>query len=402
LPRKPKPSAAPKITPRQLHDSHRWITLDEVAHLPGNPNRGDTDSLDRSLEEFGWFDGIVIHRGVIIAGNHRYDAAAARGEEGLPGYDLSEFDIDDARRMAMAIVHNATTRLGRDDPSLLSEAIGGISALDAPLGGMVADLAVLGSSKPDARREVAMPSAGGVSVGEVWDVGPHRLIVGDATDSALWEALPSSDMLVTDPPYGIGYTGGPGADRVPIVGDDTADAAVAVIGPVLDQWLARSEHGAMMYMFGPSGPEMVPLIVMLDARGLYRWGLVWVKDHATFGRADFHQRHEMIFYGWNPNGPRKHPPPTRTETTVLEYPRPKTSPDHPTQKPLPLISRLVELGSSEGDVVLDPFAGSGTTLVAAAKTGRIGVGFEREPGYANVALERLEKITRRKRRLRTK
>lgn len=120
---------AEPITPQQLHESHRWFQLDELATLPGNPNQGDTASLETSVDEFGWMDGIVVHSGVIIAGNHRLEQAQQRGEAGLPGYDLTKVipDLDDARRMTMAIVHNRTTRLGEDDRGLLADALMGLS-----------------------------------------------------------------------------------------------------------------------------------------------------------------------------------------------------------------------------------------------------------------------------------
>lgn len=109
----------PKITPEQLHASHRWFTLDELHPLEGNPNLGDVSSLETSLDQFGWIDGIIVHRGTVIAGNHRVEQAHARGETGLPGYDLSFLEADTARLMAMALTHNATTRAGANDPELL-------------------------------------------------------------------------------------------------------------------------------------------------------------------------------------------------------------------------------------------------------------------------------------------
>lgn len=113
---------ADQITPEQLFECHRWIRLDEVDHLPGNPNQGDSESLDRSLDRFGWFQGIVVHEGTIIAGNHRVDKARARNQEGLPGYDLSGFPLADAERMAMALTDNHTARAGHDDLDLLAAA----------------------------------------------------------------------------------------------------------------------------------------------------------------------------------------------------------------------------------------------------------------------------------------
>ena len=118
-----KKPAPVRLTPEQLHACHRWILLDEISTLPGNANLGHEESLKASLDEFGWFDGIVIHGGQIIAGNHRYDMAVAAGEEGLPGYDLSEYPIDDMRKMAMAITHNETTRAGQNDIALLATAM---------------------------------------------------------------------------------------------------------------------------------------------------------------------------------------------------------------------------------------------------------------------------------------
>lgn len=117
------------ITPEQLHASHRWFTLDELAHLPGNPNQGNEASLAASVDEFGWMDGVVVHSGVVIAGNHRMEQALAREEAGLPGYDLTDVipDLDEARRMTMAIAHNRTTRLGEDDRGLLADAIMGLA-----------------------------------------------------------------------------------------------------------------------------------------------------------------------------------------------------------------------------------------------------------------------------------
>lgn len=126
---------AEPITPEQLHQSHRWFQLDELATLPGNPNQGDEPSLRSSVDEFGWIDGIVVHSGVIIAGNHRVEQAQAKGEAGLPGYDLTQVipDIDDARRMAMAIAHNHTGRMGVNDPELLADAMVGLAGVDPTL-----------------------------------------------------------------------------------------------------------------------------------------------------------------------------------------------------------------------------------------------------------------------------
>ena len=122
-----------RITPEELHQCHRWIRLDEVRRLPGNPNRGHAPSLAASVDTFGWVDGLVVHRGVILAGNHRFDLALAQGLEGLPGYDLSKFDLSAAEVMARALAHNHTTRAGVDDPELLAAALGTVGPVGAAL-----------------------------------------------------------------------------------------------------------------------------------------------------------------------------------------------------------------------------------------------------------------------------
>lgn len=142
-----------QITPKQLHDSHRWFKLDELEQLPGNPNRGDTESLEASVGEFGWIDGIVVHDGVVIAGNHRLQRALDAGETGLPGYDLTAVvpDLPAARRMAMALAHNYTSRAGSNEPDMLVAAVTAMSLIDRDL----VDVAV----GPDVAAELLGPSA---------------------------------------------------------------------------------------------------------------------------------------------------------------------------------------------------------------------------------------------------
>lgn len=128
------------VTPEQLMGFHRLIPLDELAHLPGNPNQGDEASLSSSLDEFGWMDGIVVCAGTVIAGNHRVDLARARGLTHLPGYDLTPLGMSAAQQMAAALTLNRTGRAGLDDPALLNRALtligdraGTIAALPAAL-----------------------------------------------------------------------------------------------------------------------------------------------------------------------------------------------------------------------------------------------------------------------------
>lgn len=214
---------------------------------------------------------------------------------------------------------------------------------------------------------------------------------GDSRDPAVWGRLLAGQharMLFTDPPYGIGYDGGGGVEREALEGDATVEEAVDLLSKVLD---ALSDSGSVLpgcgsYICLPSGTALPPLMTLLNDRELYRWMLVWVKNSATFGRSDYHQQHEVILYGWWPGGAR-HPVTDRTQTSVWQVDRPTDSDRHPTAKPPELAERAIKNSTDEGDIVLDPFAGSGSTLVAAHRAGRVGVGCEWEAGYVAEALK---------------
>lgn len=132
--------------------------------------------------------------------------------------------------------------------------------------------------------------------------------------------------------------------------------------------------------------------VVLAELGVWRHSLVWVKDSLVLGRTDYHYRHEPIYYGWTPGGPH-HAVTDRTSDSVWEIPRPKRSAEHPTMKPVELVERAIMNSSDEGALVLDPFVGSGTTIIAAEQTHRRCYAMEIDPKYAQVAIERWQTFT---------
>ena len=127
---------------------------------------------------------------------------------------------------------------------------------------------------------------------------------------------------------------------------------------------------------------------MLDA-GAWRQTLNWCKDSMVLGRSDYHYQHEPILYGWKPGAAHREPP-TRDQTTVWNIARPRASREHPTMKPVELVERAIANSSADGELVVDPFLGSGTTVIAASKTGRVGYGMELSPVYCDVILKRWE------------
>ena len=164
----------------------------------------------------------------------------------------------------------------------------------------------------------------------------------------------------------------------------------STLGNALD----ACKPGAVWYVAAPAGPNFLPFASCLAALRVWRQTLVWVKDAFVLGRSDYHYRHEAVFYGWKP-GAAHHEPPDRTHDTIWEVPRPRASPDHPTSKPVELVERALLMSTARGELVLDPFAGSGSTLIAAEASGRRAACVELDPRYCDVVVRRWQEATGR-------
>jgi site-specific DNA-methyltransferase (adenine-specific) len=237
--------------------------------------------------------------------------------------------------------------------------------------------------------------------GDLWILGRHRVLCGDcrvADDVAKLLGNAQVDSLVTDPPYGVDY--GAKNDflnrfdkgnriQVPISNDAITDyrqffAEFLSLVPFAD-------HNTV-YVF-MSGKELHSLRLAAEDCKI-TWGdyLVWVKNVHVLGRKDYNARHEFVFYGWK----GRHRFYGDFSTTVLEFDKPAKNELHPTQKPVPLVAKLISDGTPQTGVVYDPFAGSGTTLIAAEQLGRTCYAMEIEPRYCDVIIERWQNLTGQK------
>lgn len=374
------------------------VPIDSLEPHPANPRIGNVELIRESIRANGFYGGVVVQESTrhICAGNHRWEAAKL---EGLTEIRAELIDMDDATAKRILAADNGTSDRASNDNRLLAELLADVREQSGSLAGSGHDddrlrdlLAELNKTNPwDDRPARPLPDPRGLLAGEVWDVGPHRLVIGDARDPACWSVLPQAQLVVTDPPYGIDYSGGVGLERERLDGDGRGEATPLLQG-VIGQAIVSVEPGAAFYTFLPCDADaLTPMLQVLKDAGVFRWGLVWVKDHATLGRADYHFQHENIAYGWSSDH-RIRPVENRKLTTVWACDRPTDSPDHPTAKPVELLRIPIEASSLPGDVVVDPFAGSGSSLVAAAQLGRIGCGIELRPEYARVALDRLEAL----------
>jgi DNA modification methylase len=247
----------------------------------------------------------------------------------------------------------------------------------------------------------------GTERGQTWQTGPHRLVCGDCREKAdvrrLWaDGGPKLRMIWTDPPYGVDYSAKNAylnrtdrGNRIqkPIENDHlTAGETGIMFKQALEVARQFAEPGAACYATVPAGPLLVYFIQAFTAAGFtYRAQLTWVKSCFVIGMADYHHRFEPILYGWLPDAAHYFVD-DRKQDDVFEIDKPRVSEFHPTTKPVELIARMIRNSSREGEVVYDPFCGSGSTILAAHQLGRIGFGCEINAGYAAVCLQRLSAL----------
>jgi DNA modification methylase len=229
--------------------------------------------------------------------------------------------------------------------------------------------------------------------GDLWLLGDHRLMCGDSTRGKHVRKLMAGEQagwMWTDPPYGVSYVGGT-KDALTIQNDDGDNLAVMLAQAFKEADAALTESAAL-YVAHPSGALSVVFGNQFLVAGWHlHETLVWVKDSMVLGHSDYHYRHEPILYGWKGKRATWHG--DRTQTSVLEVPRPKRSEQHPTMKPVELITRCLQNSSGPGELGYEPFCGSGSTIIAAQQLGRKCYAMEIDPVYCDVAVKRWEDFT---------
>lgn len=398
---------------------HRRISLDRLREAPDNPRSISDDALDRlaySLERQPDLleprPLIVTPDGEVLAGNMRLRAARRLGWSEIPTFVV---EVDAAQRRQIVLMDNQS--MGEWVPDQVVDMIRAHAEEED------ADMRLLGfadaeveemlrASVPDEIRappeDVAPPAPEKPTTvpGEIVCLGSHRLICADATQPQTWSRLLGDERpacMWTDPPYGVNYEGGT-ADALKIEGDSEAG-----LGALLNETFAIADghlaEGAAIYCAAPAGRQHLTFLEAFHGHFKLRSTLVWVKDSMVLGHSDYHYRHEDVIFGvrvgeriaqgYTEGGGRRGRGGDgwygdNAQTTVFEVPRPKSSQDHPTQKPIPLVGQHLANSSRRGDVIVDPFAGSGTTLMAAAELERVARLIEVDPRYCDVIIQRWE------------
>jgi site-specific DNA-methyltransferase (adenine-specific) len=375
------------------------LAIEALTPDPTNARQHDEKNLkaiEGSLTMFGQRKPIVItEAGVIVAGNGTVAAAKNLGWEKIDAVRVpADWTADQVK--AFALADNRTAELGKWDTKVLNAQL--LEFVESEL-----DIEALGFELPqvlelETGEEDELPEPPAVPVtktGDLWKLGNHYLLCGDGTSVDSFEKLLGEervDMVWTDPPYGVAYVGKT-KDALTIE-NDTLDAShlESFLRDAFTAIFAFTKPGACWYVTAPSGNLFQAFSIPLTELEVWRHTLVWVKDTLVMGRADYHYRHESIFYGWTPGGPHQTPP-DRKQDSVWEIDRPKANREHPTMKPIELITRSINNSSRMNDLVLDAFGGSGSTLIACEQTKRHARLIELDPKYCDVIVTRWENLT---------
>jgi len=438
----------------------KYLKTSTLKPNPRNPRKNDpvVERLVRSIEQFGWTNPILCKKdNAIIAGHTRWKAAMESGLETVPVIHLN-LSAKDAN--AYMIADNKLTELAAWDNDLLSDLVRELSetGYDLSLTGIdpseIEDLIGveynLGLTDEDSAPEP--PQTPKTMTGDIYRLGDHRLLCGDCTQPESIQTLMDgklSDMAWTDPPYNVNYKQLPTGNSKRklkkniqkvsnyVMNDNMSDEAfygflLAAYGSLL----SGLKPGGSIYVTHGDSERLNFTKAFVDAGFYFSQALIWVKSSATLSRCNFNWKHEPILFGWRPGAAHNFyggycltsvidddldiDKLTKTQAiellkklradmpdTIIRVDRPSVNDLHPTMKPVNLIERCLEYSSKPGDIVIDAFGGSGSTLIACEKTRRTCYLTEIMPGYCDVIVERWEKytgqkaerITRRKKRV---
>jgi len=359
-----------------------------------------------SIAEFGFTNPILTGAdGVIVAGHGRLAAAQKLAMELVPVVVLEH--LSPTQRRALVIADNRIAENAGWDETMLRVEMEALQLddFDMSLTGFDADaLAELmaGGSGDDSGNtdDDTVPEVQETPIsrtGDVWLLGPHRLLCGDSTLAESYAQLLQGeevDMVFTDPPYNVNYANTAkdkmrGKNRAILndnLGDGFYDFLLAALTPTV------SNCRGAIYVAMSSSELDVLQSAFREAGGKWSTFVIWAKNTFTMGRSDYQRQYEPILYGW-PEGGKHHWCGDRDQSDVWQIKKPHKNDLHPTMKPVELVERAIRNSSRPGNSVMDPFGGSGTTLIAAEKTGRVGRMIELDPKYVDVIVRRWQDWT---------
>lgn len=358
-----------------------------------------------SIREFGFTNPVLIDADDgIIAGHGRVLAARKLAMDEIPCIRLAH--LSEAQKRAYVIADNKLALNAGWDEEMLGAEFGELANLgfDLSLTGFTQeeiDALTPQEIEPGKTGEGAAPDVQAEAVsktGDVWLCGKHRVMCGDSTSIDDVEGLMNgspADMLLTDPPYNVAYKGKT-KDALEIQNDSMSDDGFRQF--LRDAYVAADavlKPGAVFYIWHADSEGYNFRGACKDAGWTVRQCLVWKKQALVMGRQDYHWKHEPCLYGWK-DGASHLWASDRKQTTILEFDRPSRNGEHPTMKPVALFEYQMLNNTKGGDIVLDIFGGSGTTMIAAEKNGRVARLMELDPRYVDVIVRRWQEFTGKK------
>lgn len=353
--------------------------------------------LRSSLREFGFINPVLIDREYnVLAGHGRIAAAKEEGINEVPCVFVEH--LSEAQKKAYILADNRMSLdAGWDDEMLKVEMeslqemgfdIGMTGFDESELADLFADDDKSSAKDDDFDLTAALEKAAFVQRGDMWTVGRHRLMCGDATSAEDVAALMNgtkANLILTDPPYGVSFKSSSG---LTIQNDSMKNEEFySFLLSAFQRMVEHLESGGAAYVFHADTEGLNFRRAFVDA-GLHLAGCcIWVKDSLVLGRSDYQWQHEPVLYGFLQNGKHKWYS-DRKQTTIWNFAKPKRNADHPTSKPLDLLSYPIGNSTQENAVVIDTFGGSGSTLMACEQMNRICCTMELDEKYASVILRR--------------
>ena len=358
------------------------------------PGDAEYEKLKRSIEQFGYVEPVIWNKttGRVVGGHQRLKVLM---DMGITEVECVVVEMDESQEKALNIALNKIS--GDWDKDKLALLIADLQGADfdvsltgfepAEIDDLFKDTLKDGIKDDEFDIDTELQKPTFSKAGDVWSLGRHRLVCGDSTKAETYDLLMGgvkANLVITDPPYNVNYEGSAGK----IKNDNMADEAFYnFLLDAYTQMHSAMADDASIYVFHADTEGLNFRRAFADA-GFYLSGCcIWKKQSLVLGRSPYQWQHEPCLYGWKKNG--KHQWYTgRKETTIWEFDKPKKNGDHPTMKPIPLLAYPIMNSTMSNAVVLDPFGGSGSTLITCEQTDRICYTIELDEKFCDVIVKR--------------
>lgn len=385
----------------QIIDINKLIPATYNPRKDLKPDDAEYIKIKNSIVKFGFVSPLVINKDMTVIGGHQ--RLKVLKDLGITEVECIVVDLDKTNEKALNIALNKIQGDWDEDKleALLQELkseefdmnltgfdFDEVDEILNDINGTKEDNFDVDSAYEEIEEAITKP-------GDIWILGNHRLMCGDSThkdDIMRLMNNQDADMLLTDPPYNVDYVGKT-AEALKIKNDNMDDNQFyEFLKKVFENMYIVTKEGASIYVFHADTEGINFRKAFKDAGFKLAECLIWKKDCFVMGRQDYQWQHEPVLYGWK-EGKAHYFINDRTQSTILEFDRPKQSTLHPTMKPIDLIAKLIKNSSKENDIILDLFGGSGSTTIAAEQLNRKCYTMELDPKYCDVIVKRWETMT---------